>query len=81
MSASVKVGQKLRRKADRKTAGGTPIACKTGEGNNEPLEQADPVEQATPAKSSASSSRSPRQPGNDTFNVQGELAGEPSGGP
>ena len=50
-------------------------------GFSEPLEQAEPVEQATPARSRAMRSRSPRQPGNETFSVVGNASGEPMAGP
>jgi hypothetical protein len=77
ISSTVNSGLRLKRIAERSTASGTPIACSTGEGSNEPLEQAEPVEQATPARSRFISSRSAFKPGNDTLIV----CGMPSSGP
>src|SRR5262249_7325151 len=51
ISASVSGGPKLKRIAERSTGSGTPIAWSTGEGSRLPLEQAEPVAQATPARS------------------------------
>jgi hypothetical protein len=55
--------------AEFNTASGTCIAFKTGDGKSEPLEQADPVEQATPARSKLISNASARHPGNEMFIV------------
>src|SRR5262249_36534038 len=71
ISASLKSALKLKRMAEWSKSGGTLIALRTGDGSNEPLEQAEPVEQATPARSRFISSVSDWQPGNDRFKVCG----------
>jgi hypothetical protein len=77
MSCRVNWGLRLKRIAERNTSSVTPIACSTGEGRSEPLEHAEPVEQATPAKSRFISNRSALSPGKDTLIVWGT----PSSGP
>jgi hypothetical protein len=77
ISSVVNNGLRLKRMAERSTASGTPIACSTGEGSSEPLEHADPVEQATPARSRFISSKSAFSPGNDTLMVCGTPSSEP----
>ena len=67
--SSVVSGPKLKRIAEHKTSSGTRIACRTGDGNSEPLEQAEPVEQAMPARSSFMSNTSARQPGNEMLRM------------
>jgi hypothetical protein len=47
------------------------MAWSTGDGNSEPLEHADPVEQATPARSRLINSVSARQPGKERLSVWG----------
>lgn len=76
MSCSAKSGLRLKRIAECSMASGTPIACRTGEGRSEPLEHADPVEQATPARSRFISIRSDFTPGKDTFIVCGRPSSE-----
>jgi hypothetical protein len=71
MSARASNGLRLKRIAERKSGSATPIACSTGEGNSEPLEHAEPVEQATPARSRFINSKSAFSPGNDTLIVCG----------
>jgi hypothetical protein len=70
-SGSVVKALKLKRIAECSTSSGTPIACNTGDGSREPLEQAEPVEQAIPARSRFIKSESALQPGKDTFSVCG----------
>jgi hypothetical protein len=53
MSAGVVVAPKLKRKALEEMASSRPIAVCTGDVSLEPLAHAEPVEQATPAWSSA----------------------------
>ncbi len=77
MSAGVSSGLRLKRIAECSTASGTRMACSTGEGKSEPLEHAEPVEQATPARSRFISSRSAFNPGNDTLIVCGMPSSEP----
>ena len=55
--------------AARARCGGWPIASSTGDGSSVPELQADPVETAIPARSSAVSSVSPSQPSKATFKV------------
>jgi len=45
------------------------MAFRTGEGNSEPLEHAEPVEQATPARSRFINNESAGQPGKERFKV------------
>ena len=52
-SAAVVVAPKLNRIALRTMLSGSPIATSVGDGSLDPLAQAEPVEQATPAKSRA----------------------------
>src|SRR5579862_1302859 len=78
ISASVKRWLKLNLIAECNRSGPTPIACKTGDGNSDPLEQAEPVEQQIPARSQFIRSTSAWQPGKDTFNACGKhSANEP----
>src|SRR5438045_1922243 len=72
---------KLKRIADRSNSSGSPIACKTGEGSSDPLEQAEPVEQAIPARSSFISSKSAWQPGNERLTTYGEAFSGQNSGP
>ena len=46
-SGAVNRESKLKRMAESRWLSGTFIACNTGEGSSDPLEQAEPVEQAT----------------------------------
>jgi len=77
MSCKVNSGLRLKRIAERSQSSGTPIACSTGEGRSEPLEHAEPVEQATPARSRFISSRSALSPGIDTLIVWGTSSSGP----
>ncbi len=77
ISCKVNSGLRLKRIAERSTSSVAPIACSTGDGKSEPLEHAEPVEQATPARSRFMSSRSALSPGNDRLIV----CGTPSSGP
>jgi hypothetical protein len=51
------------------TASSRPIAISTGDGSLDPLAQADPVEQAKPAMSRASTIACRFMPGNEIFDV------------
>src|ERR1017187_4705157 len=64
-SAAPRSALRLKRIAECSTSPVLPIAAKTGEGNSEPLEQADPVEQAMSARSRLIRSASASKPGND----------------
>jgi hypothetical protein len=55
--------------AEWRTSGRHPIARRTGDGSREPLEHAEPVEQATPARSNFMSNVSARQPGKERLTV------------
>src|SRR6516162_310680 len=77
-SASLVSAPKLKRIAECRTSSATPIARSTGDGNNDPLEHADPVEQAIPTRSRLIKSASARQPGKDRLTVWGN---PPSSGP
>src|SRR5688500_190074 len=72
-SAPATVNRELRqtRSADRSTSPTFPSAANPGDGRSEPLEHAEPVEQATPTRSSFSRSASARQPGKDRLIVEG----------
>ena len=58
-------------------AASSPMDVSTCEGFTAPAEQADPVDTATPFKSSAESKFSPRQPKNDTFRCAGRISPPP----
>ena len=57
------------------------MASNTGEGNSEPLEQAEPVLHATPSRSSANYNNSARHPGNARFTVPGNEHSDSGWGP
>ncbi len=63
MSAGVVVQPRLMRKAERASRGEMPIAASTWLGATLPEEQAEPVDTAMPARSSAMVSVSPSRPG------------------
>src|ERR1041384_7489097 len=65
ISSMLKYGLRLKRMAECKTSPVLPMAAKTGHGNSEPLEHAEPVEQAIPTKSKFIKSASAWQPGNE----------------
>ena len=48
-SSALVVAPKLKRMAEFSRSSAMPMAFRTGEGSSEPLEQAEPVEHATPA--------------------------------
>src|SRR5580765_1671664 len=73
-SAALKSGLKLNRIAECNTSPDFPIAVNTGDGSSEPLEHAEPVEQATPARSRLINSASALQPGNEILSVCGNPA-------
>ena len=70
-SAAVVVTPKLKRSALEITAGSQPIAMCVGDGSLEPLAHAEPVEQATPAWSSAMNSICRSKPTKAMFDVFG----------
>src|SRR5216684_3947103 len=63
MSAEVVWRPRLKRRLARASSGGRPIAVRTWDGSTAPEEQAAPVEQARPFKSSAMRRASPSTPG------------------
>ena len=75
ISASVVVAPKLNRREEVTRSLGKSIARSVGESSVEPLEQAEPTEQATPARSNAIRSISPSWPGKATLLVWGSRIG------
>ena len=74
MSISAAVLSRLRliRIAPSITESSSPIACNTGDGSLDPLAQAEPVEQAIPAMSKASTISCRFSPGKEMFEMCGE---------
>src|SRR5262249_10530044 len=66
-SSGVSTWLKLKRMLEWSRSRDTPMASKTGDGSNDPLEHAEPVEQAIPARSSRISKASALQPGKETL--------------
>ena len=69
ISASVVVAPKLKRSEDFTNSFDKPMARSVGDNSVEPLEQAEPTEQATPARSNAIRNISPSWPGKATLLV------------
>ncbi len=72
ISDSVVVAPKLKRRLLATNSSARPIAIKTGEGSLDPLAHAEPVEQATPSRSSAITSARRSRPENETLLVCGK---------
>ncbi len=71
MSAAVVWRPRLKRRLARASSAGRPMAVSTCEGSTAPDEQAAPVEQARPFRSSAMTKASPSMPGKVMFVVLG----------
>src|SRR5229473_3791362 len=76
MSAGVVWRPRLKRRLARASSGGRPMAVRTCDGSTAPEEQAAPVEQARPFKSSAIRRASPSTPGKTRFVVFGVRGAE-----
>src|ERR1700682_4664838 len=77
MSAEVVWRPRLKRRLARASSGGKPMAVSTCDGSTAPEEQAAPVEQARPFKSSAMRRASPSTPGKTRFVVFGVRGAPP----
>ena len=74
ISAGLVVGPSVRRRLDRASSLGTPMARSTGLGSSAPLAQAEPADAQTPASSSRTSSASLSMPGMRRWRCPGARA-------